>query len=467
MAVAVIMPRQGQSVESCLMTSWNKAVGDQVNVGDVLFSYETDKASFEEEASVSGTILAQFYQEGDDVPCLNNVCVIGNPGESFAEFAPEGMAVSAPAVVESTPSASANAVEVAQAAVSTVVDNNSSTNSVENNKISPRARALAEKLNIDYKKAVATGPDGRVIERDIVLLKEQGVFATSAAVATGQALPASGSGLGGRATVADLGKATPSVVAPVASTVAAQAGQASTTQASASVAPGSLGYRDEKIPNIRKMIAKAMQNSLATTSQVTLNSSFDATEIMALRAKLKKSNVEFNVTLTDMILFAVSRIVKKHAALNAHFLGDTMRFFDNVHLGIAVDTDRGLLVPTVFNTDLKSLVQISEEVKSVAAMSKSGTISPDVLTGASFTVTNLGTFGIESFTPVINPPQTGILGVNTIVQRVREKDGVISTYPAMGLSLTFDHGALDGAPAARFLQDLTKALENFTVLLMQ
>jgi len=463
MAVAVIMPRQGQSVESCLMTSWNKAVGDQVNVGDVLFSYETDKASFEEEASVSGTILAQFYQEGDDVPCLNNVCVIGNPGESFAEFAPEGMAVSAPAVVESTPSASANAVEVAEVAVSTVVDSDSITNtSIENNKISPRARALAQKLNIDYKKAVATGPDGRVIERDIVLLKEQGVFATSAAVATGQELPTSGSGLGGRATIADLGKATPSVVSPVMSTVAVQSGQAS-----APVTPGTLGYRDEKIPNIRKMIAKAMQNSLATTSQVTLNSSFDATEIMALRAKLKKSDVEFNVTLTDMILFAVSRIVKKHAALNAHFLGDTMRFFDNVHLGIAVDTDRGLLVPTVFNADIKSLVQISEEVKSVAAMSKSGTISPDVLTGASFTVTNLGTFGIESFTPVINPPQTGILGVNTIVQRVREKDGVISTYPAMGLSLTFDHGALDGAPAARFLQDLTKALENFTVLLMQ
>jgi pyruvate dehydrogenase E2 component (dihydrolipoamide acetyltransferase) len=215
------------------------------------------------------------------------------------------------------------------------------------------------------------------------------------------------------------------------------------------------------------MISKAMMNSLSTTSQLTLTTSFDATELMALRKKLKQSNVEFNVTLTDMILYAVSRVLKDFPALNAHFLGDTMRYFDQVHLGLAVDTDRGLLVPTIFNADTKSLVEISNDVKSVAQMSKTGTINPDLLTGASFTITNLGTFGIESFTPVLNAPQTGILGVNTITQRVRETNGAITTYPAMGLSLTFDHSAIDGAPAARFLQSLTKALENFTILLMQ
>lgn len=449
MAVAVIMPRQGQSVESCLITTWNKAVGDQVNVGDVLFSYETDKASFEEESSVSGTLLVQFYAEGDDVPCLNNVCVIGNPGESFAEFAPEG--TQAPAAVEAAPAP----VEEIKTKSAPAVVAQEATNDVSS--ISPRARALAAKLNIDYTKATATGPYGRVIERDIVALKEKGIFATSAAMASGEAIPAAGSGIGGRVSVTDLGKTAPAALSASA-----------TVSASVAVsAPSTLGYRDEKLPNIRKVIAKAMLNSLSTTSQLTLTTSFDATELMSLRAKLKKSNAEFNVTLTDMILFAVSRTLKAHPALNAHFLGDTMRYFDHVHLGLAVDTERGLLVPTIFDADSKSLVQISESVKSLAAMSKTGSVSPDLLTGASFTITNLGTFGIESFTPVLNPPQTGILGVNTITQRVREKDGVISTYPAMGLSLTFDHGALDGAPAARFLQDLTKALENFTVLLMQ
>lgn len=454
MAVAVIMPRQGQSVESCLITTWNKAVGDQVNVGDVLFSYETDKASFEEEAAVSGTLLVQFYAEGDDVPCLNNVCVIGNPGESFAEFAPEGVA--APVEASGTASTATEAVQVATEVATPVQTELASTvaeSATEISSISPRARALAAKLNIDYTKATATGPYGRVIERDIIELKEKGVFATSAVLASGESIPATGTGIGGRVSVADLGKTAP--VAPAASVSAPVS------------APSTLGYRDEKIPNIRKVIAKAMLNSLSTTSQLTLTTSFDATELMSLRAKLKKSNVEFNVTLTDMILFAVSRTLKAHPALNAHFLGDTMRYFDHVHLGLAVDTERGLLVPTIFDADSKSLVQISESVKSLAAMSKTGSVSPDLLSGASFTITNLGTFGIESFTPVLNPPQTGILGVNTITQRVREKDGVISTYPAMGLSLTFDHGALDGAPAARFLQDLTKALENFTVLLMQ
>lgn len=443
MAVAVIMPRQGQSVESCIITKWRKAVGEQVSIGDVLFSYETDKASFEEESPISGTFLAQLFEEGDDVPCLQNVCVIGNPGESLAEFI-VGTTEVAVEVVEIIP---------AELSAQTVNASGDTSDSIPSNsdKVSPRARALASKLGIDYRNAQATGPNGRVIERDILKLKELGIFATPAALYSGDIVPATGGGLGGRTTVSDLGAQV--------QVVAQQPIQQSTSN--------EMGYRDEKITNIRKMISKAMQHSLTSTAQLTLNSSFDATEILEMRSKLKKSKVDFNVTLNDMVLFAVSRVLKEHPVLNAHFLGDTMRYFDNVHLGIAVDTERGLLVPTVFNADQKSLVQISNEVKVVADKSKTGTISPDLLTGASFTITNLGTFGVESFTPVINPPQTGILGVNTIVTRVKEVNGVISTYPAMGLSLTFDHGALDGAPAARFLKALVNALENFSILLMK
>lgn len=443
MAIAVIMPRQGQSVESCIITKWCKAVGSQVNIGDVLFNYETDKASFEEESPVSGTLLVQLFEEGDDVPCLQNVCVIGNAGESFAEFTsniPDAVEAVEVAPIEQAVQTNAEKVEV-EVAIPAYLEGG----------ISPRARALAMKLGIDYHNAQPTGPKNRVIERDILTLKEQGVFATPAALKSGERVPTSGSGLGGRVSVSDLG-----------------AKEVEITQKVAQVsAPSSVGYHDEKIPNIRKMIAKAMKNSLATTAQLTLNSSFDASEILALRAKLKKSKVDFNVTLTDIILFAVSRVIKEHPDLNAHFLGDTMRYFDGVHLGLAVDTQRGLLVPTLFNADSKSLVELSNEVKTLAEQSKKGTINPDLLTGATFTITNLGTFGVESFTPVINPPQTGILGVNTIITRVKEENGVVSTYPAMGLSLTFDHGALDGAPAAKFLQALVQALENFSILLMK
>lgn len=440
MAIPVIMPRQGQSVESCIITKWHKAVGEKVNIGDVLFSYETDKASFEEESTVEGTMLVQFYEEWDDVPCLLNVCVIGEEGEDTAQFDQrEAEGDSGEAV---TP-ASEEVAEVEAAAPAAEVTIQAS----GSEKVSPRAKHLAEKLNIDTKMAEATGPNGRVIERDVLKLKEQGIFATSAALASGEPLGA-GTGIGGRMTVKDIGTA--SVPTPATA-----------------VATDGPGYRDERLPNIRKVIAGAMMNSLQTTSQLTLSASFDATEIMALRKKLKATDLDVNVTLNDMILFAAAKVLKNHPALNAHFLGDTMRYFDHVHMGLAVDTDRGLLVPTVFNADTLSLMDLARAVKDVANQSKTGTISPDLLQGASFTVTNLGVFGIESFTPVLNAPQTGILGVNTITEKVRTVDGQVTTYPSMGLSLTFDHGALDGAPAARFLQELAKALENFTLLLMQ
>ncbi len=438
MAIPIIMPRQGQSVESCIITGWQKAVGDKVEIGDVLFTYETDKASFEEESTVEGTMLVQFYEEFDEVIVLVNVCVIGAEGESFSEFDPRD---DASTEVAETGAVEAEAeVVAAQPTVEVIVASASE-------KVSPRAKNLAAKLNIDVKQAGATGPNGRVIERDIQKLKELGIFATSASLASGETLAATGTGIGGRVVVGDIGH---KVTAEVATTV-----------------PNELGYRDEKLPNIRKIISKAMMHSLQSTAQLTLTSSFDATEIMALRKKLKASDMDTNVTLNDMILFAVSRVLPKYPALNAHFLGDSMRYFDHVHLGLAVDTDRGLMVPTIFNADQKSLVDVSKAVKEVASLSKAGTINPDMLSGGTFTITNLGTFGIESFTPVLNPPQTGILGVNTITQRVREVDGNITTYPAMGLSLTFDHGAIDGAPAARFLKELGQALENFTLLLMQ
>ena len=158
-------------------------------------------------------------------------------------------------------------------------------------------------------------------------------------------------------------------------------------------------------------------------------------------------------------------MLKNHRELNAHFLDDKMLLFNNVNLALAVDTERGLMVPTIFNCDLKSLNEISKEARQLVKMCQTGTINPDLLKGGSFTVTNLGTLGIESFTPVLNPPQTGILGVNTIVRRAREVGGEYEFYPAMGLSLTFDHRAVDGAPAARFLQELASSLENFSVLL--
>ena len=215
-----------------------------------------------------------------------------------------------------------------------------------------------------------------------------------------------------------------------------------------------------------------MHNSLSEMAQLTYNTSFDATAIMGYRAKIK-ANMERlgleNITLNDIILFVVSRtlMMPEHRDLNANFLnGDTMRYFTHVNLGVAVDTPRGLMVPTIFNADQKSLNEIAAEVKSLAKQCKGGAINPDLLKGGSFTVSNLGNMGIESFTPVINPPQTAILGVDTVAPKVRPaKDGGFEFYQSMGLSLTCDHRVIDGTPSAKFLKDLCANLESFDVLL--
>ena len=419
MATAVIMPRQGQSVESCIIGEWFKKVGDPVQEGDILFSYETDKSSFEEPAKQAGTLLAIFYGADDDVPCLTTVGVIGEPGESYAEFAPDQAAGTAEAPGMEAPAAKAPAA--AAVAAPAVQAEGTALRGV-----SPRARNAAERLHVDPAQAQPTGPNGRVIERDIKALAQAS---------------RTGTGLGGRVTAADQ----PAV-------------QGADTE-----------YQDVKLPNIRKVIAKSMFQSLSTMAQLTHTTSFDATCIMNFRKGLKAAPEQLqvpNITLNDIILFAASRVLPKHPDLNAHFLEDKMRYFRHVNLGIAVDTPRGLMVPTLMRAEEKSLKEIAAEAKALAAACQDGSINPDLLQGASFTVSNLGTLGIEHFTPVINPPQTGILGVDCIVERVRTVDGQITVYPAMGLSLTYDHRALDGAPASRFLQDMRAALENFQALLI-
>lgn len=461
MATPVIMPRQGQSVESCIIGKWHKKAGDPVAVGDTLFTYETDKATFDETATVAGTMLVLFFAEGDDVPCLMNVCVIGQPGEDFSMFVPGGAAIESKSPESTIESKSPESTIESKSPAESHSDSGSETTTLHQvappegaqslmapSAISPRAKNLAERSGADLRMAAGSGPSGRVIERDVRALIDAGVTATPAAGA--YAAGTAGTGIGGRVTVGDtLNPATAAKAVPV---------------------DASESYT-EKHSTIRKVIARAMQQSLSTMAQLTHNTSFDATQIMALRSSMKdaaeKGLIENAPTLGDMVLFAASRVLLKHAACNAHYDDDKMTFFKHVNLGVAIDTPRGLMVPTIFAADTISLSEISRQVKALADECRKGTISPDKLKGGTFTVTNLGSFGVESFSPVINPPQTCILGVCNITTRVREKNGQLEGYPAMGLSLTYDHRAIDGAPASRLLQDLVSTLENFTILLVQ
>ena len=421
MAKLVIMPRQGQSVESCVITEWQKKKGDKVAIDDVLFSYETDKSSFDEKADVEGTLLEVFAADGDEVPCLEPVCIIGNEDEDISALMPKADGESAPAEEKKE--------EVKEENKAPAVSTASEETKIEGRlRISPRARHLAERTDADLSKAVPTGPMGRIIERDVNALLDAGLLVGE----------------------------TVEVAAPA--------------QAPAAVAEPEAEYVDEKLPNIRKVIAKSMHASLSNMAQLTMMASFDATQIVAFRAMCKQNAEKLglsNITLNDMILFAVAKTVGDFRALNAHYLDgeDKMRFFKDVHLGIAVDTEKGLFVPTVKNANKLSLNELSKAAKEVINEVHAGTISPDKLKGASFTVSNVGAQGVEYFTPVVNPPQTAILGVGTIIRRVKKVGDKDVFYDAMGLSLTFDHRALDGAPAAKFLKALCNNLENFNLLL--
>ena len=411
-AKAVLMPKAGITVESCIIGEWLKKVGDQINVGDILFTYETDKASFECESTEAGELLAIFFEEGDEVPCLENVCAVGPHGEPTDCLKPGA----APAAVEAAPAA-AEVPAAAPAAAETAV-------SVAGGApVSPRAAKLAKSAGVDATLATGTGPNGRIIERDVRKLLAEGVPAKAPAAVAAAAAPA---------------------------------------------AVAEAEYEDVKFSGIRRAISKSMHTSLSTMAQLTHTTSFDASGILAYRKALKAAGGEYaGITIGDIILYAVSRTLLNHPDLNANMLDDnSIRRFKHVNLGVAVDTPRGLMVPTIVAADTMSLLEISKAVKSLAAECRDGAISPDKLSGGSFTVSNLGNLGVESFTPVINPPQTGILGVCGTVDRVRKAaDGSIQLYPAMGLSLTYDHRAVDGTPAAKFQKELCNNLENFITLL--
>lgn len=444
MATVIIMPKQGQSVESCILTEMKKKKGDTVAVGDILFSYETDKASFEEEAKVAGTVLDVFFDDGDEIPVLTNVMVIGNEGESTEEFRPGAdSGAAAPAAAETTSAAAATPTAAPAATAEPTVAATKPATAAGTSPVSPRARVLAAKETIDTSALQGSGPHGRVIERDVraamAATPKLTPLAKAIAKETGAAAPETGSGLAGMVKGADMGALKNSVYA-----------------SDSEIKP---------LSNMRKLIAKAMYASLQNSAQLTHHLSADARGILALRKKVKKAvenGYPTNITLNDMVCMAVIRALKKFPQVNAHFLGDSVRLFSKVHLGLAVDTERGLMVPVVKNADDLSIQGLANQLKEVANACKKGSIDPDLLSSeaASFTVSNLGNYGVEIFTPVINLPQVAILGVNTIVPRPKDiGGGVYAFVPHIGLSLTYDHRALDGGEATRFVKEIANEIE--------
>ena len=446
MATIVVMPQLGNSVESCIIVEWMIAEGDTVAVDQTLASIETDKSTMEVPSTAEGTVLKLLWEEGDEVPVKDPLIIVGEPGEDISGLVPGGDA--APAEADAPAEQAAAAPEAAAPAFATERATGA---------VSPRARALAASNGVDASAiAEGSGPHGRVIERDVAAAIAAGPVLTSAARAAGVSA-AEGTGIGGRVSVADAGRT--AETAPAAA-VAAPAAAADFPGASTS-AP---------LKGVRKVVAKRMMESLTSTAQLTLNTTANAAGILAMRKKVKNADEALGlnkIPLNDLVCFAVSRTLLKYPVFNAHLEDGVLTEFEQVHLGFACDTPRGLLVPVIRSAQALGLKAFSDEAKRLAGGAIDGSLSPEFLSGGTFTVSNIGSFGIETFTPVINLPQTAILGVGASTPRPTvAADGSIGVEQRLNLSLTIDHQVIDGADGARFLRDLVAAIENIDVTVL-
>jgi len=450
MAHILIMPRQGNTVESCIIVDWKVKEGDSVTEETAVCEIETDKAAFEIPAGKTGTVLKILFESGDDVPVLSPIAVIGAAGENWQAALDKTTSEETPLKVQKKEEKKDEVSENKEVpAPDLVLHKPHSALNTTHSHASPRARNLAEKEVLPLDTIHGTGPEGRIIERDVLAALEKRPALTLAAKA---AVRQHGTGFAGRITSDDI-------------------------CSSHSLLSNEDKFTETPVKGIRKIISDKMSESLSGTAQFTLNAYAPVSRLQDIRSRMKTSQFlpedtkSLKITVNDLIVYAVSRVLPLFSFMNAHKTGDTIKTFENVHIGVAVDTPRGLMVPVIRNANLMSLYQISSETKRLASSCQGGSAKPQELTGSTFTVTNLGAFGITGFTPILNVPEVAILGVCGIELKPAASEprgeGGYSFAPHIGFSLTINHQAVDGAPAAHFLKALCEAVENIDLLLSE
>lgn len=461
MATPIVLPKLGNTVESSIILEWHKSIGDAVSEGDILVEVETDKATMEVESPVSGTLLAQLVNEGDDVPVMANIAVVGEPGESFDDLLAESVAeASNGATVESTPAPSTPEPVAPKSTPTPAPSSNGDSDGFL--RISPRARNLAQQKQVDIHAITGTGPMGRIIERDIkAALRNQPLITPVARrmLDTGEyTAPQQGSGPMGRITKTDLvpaKQAQPDVAA--SSTVANGAASADSNE----------GVEVIPLKGIRKTIARRMLESMQTTAQLTLTNSAPAQALLDMRKWLKNSPAALglrSVTINDLVMYAVVKTLANFPDLNMLFENDTLYKYRAINLGFAVDTPRGLVVPVIHNAGEMTLIDMANRAHELADATLNQRITPDEMSAGTFTVSNLGNLGVQVFTPVLNLPQVAILGVGSIEPKpIPTADGY-DFAPHITFSLTINHQVVDGAPGARFLKSLAENIANIQEL---
>jgi pyruvate dehydrogenase E2 component (dihydrolipoamide acetyltransferase) len=453
----VILPKLGQTMEFGTIIEWLKQEGDPVQRGEVLFTVESDKATLEVESPTKGYLRKILVPAGEEKPVLVPVALITKTldedisGYSAGEQKSGGAEERRSAVAEELPSAP------------TLLSTPARTGRVFS---SPRARKLAREKGVELALVAGSGPNGRIVERDIAAAIAAGAYLESAPKVTPVAQRVAeqagvdlrevqGSGPGGRVMKGDVLEASRRI---------------SESALSPAPLPPGASARQIEVPmsGVRAVVARRMHAGHSETAPVTLTMEVDATDLVQVRERLKASLVDklgFTIGYNDLLIKIVARALRDLPYMNARLDGDTIHQLDEVHVALAVDTERGLLVPVVRDADRKGMAEFAAELRDVIERARAGTALPDELSGSTFTITNLGMFEIDAFTPIINLPEAAILGVGRIKDCAVVVDREIAVRKMMWLSLTFDHRLVDGAPAARFLQRVKQYIEEPYLLL--
>lgn len=410
MAAEVVMPKLGMAMKEGTVSTWNKKVGDSVSKGDMIASINSEKIEMEIEAPQDGVILDILVQEDVGVPPGTIICYVGKPNEQLTEQNSSANELQAPknevAATISLEEPPANAAAA------------SSKKSKDTVRISPIARKIAESENIDIEMIKGTGPKGRITKADVEKVLTEKASETSHPPA-------------------EIDEATKKETLPVA--------------------------------GMRKVIAGRMHNSLLNSAQLTINMKADVTDLLSLQREIKEviqQRHKVKISLTDFIARAVVLSLQEHKQMNSAYIDNEIHLYHHVHLGMAVALENGLVVPVVQHAEKMPLVELAAEIKTRAADARQGQLSTDSMQGSTFTITNLGAYGVEYFTPVLNPPETGILGVGATEDVPMYIGDDLQRRNVLPLSLTFDHRVLDGAPAANFLGTIKQYLEQPILLLL-
>jgi|TARA_B110000263_G_scaffold62133_1_gene53371 pyruvate dehydrogenase E2 component (dihydrolipoamide acetyltransferase) len=401
MSAPITLPQWGMGMNDGEVIKWLKAVGDPVYKGDQLVEIESSKVNAEVEATADGTLGRIDVEEGrivDVGTVLGHVLEAGESDADLPDVIPARGPAGAPVPVAVKPAAAPAAAGVAPKGGKQIV--------------TPRARRLAKEMNVDLSGILGTGPSGRVTEDDV----------KAAAAAPAGGTPAAAAPL-------------PESVVPVKETI--------------------------KLSGLRGTIARRMTESAAIPA-VTLSTTADVTDAIAFQRELvgEWRQHKLRPQYQDLVIAAVARALKESPIANSHLVGDEVRVLDEVNVGIAMAIPEGLLVPVIKNADQKSLLEIAEEVRELAKKAKSNSLSIDEMTNSTFSITNLSSYNIDTFDPLLNQPEIGILGVGTVEERPVVVEGEVAIRSIANLNLAFDHRAWDGAPAAEFVRSIAKLLSD-------